>query len=435
MDFSVIKSLLETILNGSWMLFKTWWWLILPIIVYFPAKHFYRWWIHWDVWYKEDNEFEIVEIVPPSEIKKPFRAMEDFFTAAFWPLYDAPNWREMWCEGELENGPFWMTFEVASFGGDIHFYARIPKWFRKLFESILHAHYPDVEIIDAEDYTKNVPQDIPNKDYKVYGEDYALYRNDSYPITTYKFFEIKPEEIEADARLDTFSALMESMAKLNKGEQLWFQMTINPVLNSDTGWTDNGRAEADKLAKREVKGPDKTIAGEAYRLIAHNKMPFEQKEEEKGFLPPEMKLTPGERDTLSAVEEKIAKRGFRTYIRSFYITDKDSYFSPNGKIVRAYFSHFTSENLNSIAFINKTRPKIHYFFRKRRVYMRKRKMFKRYVKRLPPFFPNRMDGGMILNAEELTTIFHLPVKAALLPPGVPRTAAKKGVPPPAIPLE
>lgn len=433
MDFSFIQSVLATFFSGFWLLFKAWWWLILPCLFYFPAKGLYRWWIHWDLWYKEDNPWVMLEIVPPSEIKKPFRAMEDFFTALFWPLYDAPNWREIWCEGELTNGPYWLSFEVVSFEGDIHFYARVPAAQRVLFESTLYAHYPEVEIQETEDYTKRVPQDIPNKEYEVYGEDYRLYKEDAYPITSYKFFEIRPEEIEEEKKLDPFSSLMESMAKLTKGEQLWVQFIINSILDRDQPWVTEGKAIANKLAKREAPPAEKSIVGEAIRTLLTGKPPFQAEKKEEPIIPPEMKLTPGEKETLQAVESKIAKHGFRTTVRAFYIAKRDAYFSPNGKIVRSYFSHFTSQNLNTLAFIGKTRTKIHYFFRKRRLYGRKRSIFRKYIARFSPLFPKR--EAMILTAEELATIFHLPVKAALLPPGVPRITAKRGVPPPAIPME
>ena len=42
---------------------------------------------------------------------------------------------------------------------------------------------------------------------------------------------------------------------------------------------------------------------------------------------------------------------------------------------------------------------------------------------------------MILNTEELATIFHLPALAAPLPPEVPRVEAKRGGPPPELPVE
>lgn len=430
--FFIFQSIIDQIAISLWQLFLVWWWFLLPAFFYFPAKYFYLWWIHWEIWYKE-LEWVQLELIPPSEILKPFRAMEDFFTS-IWPIWDSPNWREVWCEGELRNGPFWAVFEIVSFAGEIHFYLRILKDHRANFESILQAHFPDIEIREVSDYIEGVPRDLPNKDFEMYGEDYILRKEAAYPLRTYKFFEIRPEETEEEKRVDSLPALMEAMAKLKKGEQLWLQMIIAPITNDDVPWVTEGRRVADKIARRVVAGPDKSITGEAFRLLAFDKAPFATEEKKEEVIPPEMKLTPGEREILGAVEEKISKHGFRTNLRSVYIAERKVFFPPNGKILRAYLMHFATQHMNSIIFWGRTRPKIHYLFRKRRVYARKRRLFRNYINRFSPLYPNRLEGGMILNAEELASLFHLPGKSALLPPGVPRVAAKKVVPPLELPM-
>ncbi len=395
----------------------------------------YRWWIMWEIWYKE-IEWMVFEITPPAEVKKPFRAMEDVIHS-LWPLYDSPNWREEWCQGEFPKGPFWLSFEIASFGGDIHFYVRLEKRLKDFFESVLHAHYPDAEIREVPDYTQNIPQNIPNDKWGIYGEDYHFRYDDPYPIRTYKFFEIKPEEVTEEKRLDPFPALLERMTKLKKDEQAWFQMILVPILDRDVDWITQGRKLADKIARRPEEEKPKSIIGETARALAYGKTPYEKEEkEEKEIIPPEMKLTPGEREVLQGIEEKISKHGFKTSMRYLYIHRAGAYFSPYAKITRSYFMHFGTENLNSVLYLPRTRTRVHFLFRKRRLYARKRDMFRKYVKRFPPCYPRLIGyGTMIFNAEELATMFHLPVKAALLPPGVPRLLAKKGGPPPGIPTE
>ena len=41
--------------------------------------------------------------------------------------------------------------------------------FRQLIESNIYSQYPEVEIVQVEDYTKNVPVDIPNRDWDLFG--------------------------------------------------------------------------------------------------------------------------------------------------------------------------------------------------------------------------------------------------------------------------
>jgi len=95
--------------------------------------------------------------------------------------------------------------------------------------------------------------------------------------------------------------------------------------------------------------------------------------------------------------------------------------------------------MNSVRHWSRTKTRIHYLFRKRRLYARQRKAFKKTINRFAPLHPIRMGdnntGTMVLSAEEAATIFHLPSKASSLPPGIPRVSAKKGGPPPNIPTE
>lgn len=403
----------------------------MPALLYPAAKFLYRWWIMWEIYYKELN-WMLFEIVPPSEVVKPFRAMEDVIHS-LWPIYDKANWREEWCMGELPLGPYWWSFEIASFGGEIHFYIRLEEKLRNFFESVLHAHYPEAEVFEVPDYTQNVPQNMPNESLDFYGEDYRFMKNDAYPIRTYKFFEIKPEEVYEEKRLDPLSALLERMTKLKKDEQAWFQIVLVPITDRDIPWATKGRAIADKIARRPAK-PKRSIIGEAARSLAFGKTPFEEEKKEEPVIPPEMKLTPGEREILQGIEDKIAKQGFKTSMRFIYVHKKGAYFSPYSKIVRSYFMHFGTQNLNVILYLPQTRTRVHFLFRQRRLFARKKDMFRKYVKRFPPCYPKVVGPGtLIFNAEEIASIFHLPMKAATLPPGVPRILAKKGGPPPGIP--
>lgn len=415
------------IIYGIALLIEAWWWLAVTALLYFPARFLYRWWITWDVWYREQN-WMILEIIPPQEIEKPFRAMEDVLNV-LWTFYDSPNWREVWCAGQPSQG-FWFSFEIVSFEGEVHFYLRCYEKGRKLVESAFHAHYPDVEIQEAADYTKNVLQDIPNENMDMYGEDYVFTRENAYPIRTYKFFEIRPEEVEEEKRIDPLSTTLEALSKLKKGEQFWFQIVPVPILlDREIPWVKQGKALTDKIARRPKEEVPGSIMGDVARVILGRE---KEEEKPKEIIPPEMKLTPGEREKLAEIEAKTTKLGFKTYMRCVYLYKKEAYFSPHYKIARTHLTHFATQSLNSIVYWGRTRTRIHYWWRKRRLYTRKKNIFRRYIERFPPAFPDLVSGTMVLNTEELATIFHLPSKAAIMPPGIPRVPAKKG-PPPAIP--
>ena len=434
-----------------WLILKNWWWFFLPIILAPVFSFFYLYWLRWEVWYPK-FKWVILEIKPPAEILKPFRAMEDIFSL-LWGIYDGPNWRERWCEGEIPlGGGLWFSFEIASFGGDIHFYARVPDGFQGTLEAAIYSQYPDVEISYVEDYTQKVPQDIPNKEWDLYSEDYTLGKDDVYPIKTYSmFFEERPEMVKEEKRIDPMDSLLEALAKLKPGEQLWFQMVTNPILG-EFPFVAKGRSMANKIAKRPEPSKRKSIFQDVFEILTGAKS-AEAPPKEEGLIAPELRLTPGEKEVLHGVETKISKKYYQTWMRLVYLYERDKpHFMGNYKIIRTYFNHFATENLNYLVFWGPTRTRIHYWLRERRLYLRKRQRLRSYIDRLPSLWPRTMKGDLIipfglasrgpgirgtaiLNIEELATIFHFPAKITALAPAVRPVEAKRGGPPPGLPVE
>jgi len=200
--------ILSTISQTLYLILETWWWLWLPIILYFPLKFIYLWWVQWDIWFKE-QKWILLEIKPPRELLKPFKAMEDVLSR-IWGVFDSANWREKWLWGELFL-PYWFSLEVASIEGEIHFFIRLLEVHRHTVESAIWAQYPEVEISQVPDYTVNIPQDIPNKDWDMYAESYQMGKEDYFPIKTYaEFFEERPEVASIEGEIHFFIRLLKS---------------------------------------------------------------------------------------------------------------------------------------------------------------------------------------------------------------------------------
>ncbi len=434
---------------------KNWWWLFLPMILWFGAKFFYLWWLRWEIWYPE-KKWIILEIRPPREILKPFSAMENVFSM-LWGIIDAPNWRERWHNGTLPlGGGLWFSFEICSFGGEIHFYMRIPEGFRNTAETAIYSQYPQAEIFEVEDYTKNVPKDIPNEKWDLYAEDYTLLKPDHFPIKTYSmFFEKEMEErrIMEEKRLDPMDTLLEGLSKLQPGEQVWFQIVCNPILDDIFPWMAKGRTAINKIAKRPSPPLKKPLLIEVLETFLFGP-PKEAKEAKGGeLIAPELRLTPGEKEVLQAIENKLKKNAFQCWLRQVYLYQVDKVKSPgNFRAIRTYLmGQFSAPNLNTFVYWGPTRTKIHYLLKERRLYLRKRQQLRRYIARLPSLWPRTMTGELflpfgfswgrkpgirgtcILNIEELATIFHFPAK--VVTPAFATVEMKKGGPPPHLPVE
>ncbi|MBI2053796.1 MAG: hypothetical protein HYT36_00455 [Candidatus Staskawiczbacteria bacterium] len=448
----------RTVVDPFWWIFLTilvfwvpflrvWWWVFVPLFLSIQLKDMYFWWLRWDYAYIKERWY-LLEIIPPKEVLIPFKAMEDVFSV-IWPIWDAANFRELWCEGELDNAPFWMSWELASIEGKIHFYARILQQHRSLLESILYSYYPEIEIHEASDYTKNVPSSIPNEEWDIYGEDFVQAKPPAYPIKTFEeFFEPQGEKISAEEkRIDPIISLLEAMSKLGPGEQYWLQYIINPISDADDNWRDEAKKIMAKLARRPEKktrsfmedlmnvvgelilGPKKEGSGPGAKYSWITAAKSETGEEG------EMILTPGERDVLTKIETKIKKPVFRIFMRGVYVAKRSNWKATNRTILRSYTSHFKTENMNYLSFSGLTRTKVHYIMRKRRVYFRARRMFRNYILRFPPLFPDRQNIAAILSTEEIATLFHFPVKiTGSVAPAAPRVEFKKAGPPPNLPV-
>jgi len=411
-------------------IFKTWWWVLPPFLLIKPALFFWLWWrqeLNWS-----ERKTVLLEIKIPTEILKPTKAMEDVFNSLIVVAtdHDPGNFREKWIEGETMYFPS-LSFEIVSLGGETHFFVWTEKPYQHTVESALYSQYPDIEISEVEDYTKYVPQDIPNEKWDFEGREFKLKREDCYPIKTYREFELEREAKE-EKRVDPIAGLLEGLSVLKEGEQIWVQILVT---GTGSDWIAKGKKIRDKLAKRPEEKKPKPMIQEAIELLVFG--PPKKKEEEKEVIPPEMKLTPGEKEIVQKLEEKISKPGFETTIRMMYLGKRDVFFKPHLGLLYSFIFNFATENLNVFSTFKPTTTKVKsvfWFLDKRRAFLRKRKMFRNYVRRLSPLFPLK-GGTSVLNTEELASIFHFPGRIVAPAPFVSRIEAKKGEAPPGLPVE
>ena len=404
----------------------TWWWIILPVILFKPLRFYYQFWLRsrWDA----TQEKIVLEIKIPKEILKPIKAME-YVMSGFHGIHDVPNFRERWLEGQFQLS---ISLEIVGISGQPHFFIRVPARFKRLVESNVYAQYPEAEISQMDDYTQDIPQDIPNHEWNLWGMDLKTSKDDHYPIKTYLKFETERETKE-EKRVDPLAGLLESMASLHEGEQMWIQIIVTPFIGEKKQWLEDGKKLIDKLVRRPTPQKARPIAQEAAEVLIFGPQTISPVEKE--IIPPEMKLTPGEREIVTAIEEKLGKFGFECNIRFAYVAKQDV-FNPSAPIRMGmgFFRALSTQNLNGLRPMTETITKIQWILRKRRVWLRKRRMFRYYQKRWSPFFP-RLGGRFILNTEELATLYHFPSRMVAPAPSILRVEAKKGEPPPGLPVE
>lgn len=406
------------------------WWLYLPPAL--VTGTILGWLAYITQKYLLSLKWVLLEIKPPSDVQKSPKIAENIFSGLH-SSYLPVKWKKRFFKGEVPN---WYSLELVSNGGDIRFLIRVQEGLRTLVEHQIFAQYPDAEIKVIDDYIAVLPRVLPNNEYDLFGVDLIFNKEDAYPIKTYPFFEEESGKDEFK-RTDPLSPLAEVLSALEPGEHIWLQYLIRPT--GDV-WAKAAQPVIDKIVGKKVEVKLNLliriidgIVNAISKLFAGDVTKKDEKKEEFNV----QRLTPGQRISLEQVENKISKLGFKTNIRFIYLGRKELFHRSHISSVIGMFKQLYSNNLNSFKPDRKTmtfaRGYLHQFFPSDRgffmnwqEYKLKFKLYKNYRSRT---FRKKV---LILNTEELATLFHLPgigVKA----PAFPRVEAKKGQPPAGLP--
>lgn len=400
----------------------------MPILLFLGALE--SWLLYVRQKYLMSTKWVLLGIKPPPDVEKSPKMAENIF-AGLHGVYIRPvSWKKKFFQGAVQD---WFSFEIVGNGGEINFYIRTPENLRNLVEAQVFAQYSDAEISVADDYANSLPCYLPNEKYDLFGTELIFTKEDTYPIKTYPFFEEESGKGEFK-RTDPLAPLAEIMSSLEPGEHIWIQLLVRAT---GKAWVDKAQPVIDKLTGKEPKVKRGILGGtvDFIDLLLPGGAPAEEKKEKQEFST--MKLTPGQKFVLEQVENKISKLGFKTGYRFLYIARKEVYHSSHIAAVTGMFKQLYFNNLNSFKpnpdTITKADgwfpwlfPSNRGFFADQQEFSRKWNIYQAYRKR------SFVRKVVILNTEELATLFHLPgigVKA----PAFPRVEAKKGQPPAGLP--
>ena len=441
------------------------WWIWIPWFLFILA---------WNLWIKyirnkHINEWEwvLLEIIPPRDIKKTPKVMEQFFAGLHGTHQSGLNWWDINMQGKTQK---WFSFEIVSQGGDIHFFIRTISELRNLIESNIYAQYPEAEISQVDDYVNSVPTDIAsNSDYNVWGTELILIKENAYPIRTYIDFE--KDAVNEDQRIDPISTLLEVMSRISPDEQIWIQTIVRPIAHT---WKDVSEKLRDELINRvkekkqglfvkEVIGWKEAGKGVAHQFITGNVLEggsAENNKEDKRWESLIDPPTKSEKDIVDAIEGKASKHGFDTIIRFVYFAKEDIFESANIQAIVGAYKLFGTQHLNGFkpnsARISPTSIDYFWQLKKARKSYRRKRVFEDYIKRNfaqytyssaihyldKPLFFERWpilnwffvrSQPFVFNTEELATVYHFPAEPVKTPL-TPKVEAKKSEPPRGLPI-
>ncbi|TSC90069.1 MAG: hypothetical protein G01um10142_467 [Parcubacteria group bacterium Gr01-1014_2] len=407
--------------------------VVLPIVVFIVFFIFKDAWLYYrQSLYKNNRiQWDMVEVKIPREIETGPKAMEQFFTA-LWTLRNAAEgFKERFWDGEVTR---WFSFEMVGDGGLVKFYIRMPKRLRHTIESMLYAQYPNIEIIDAVDYTDELPSSVDKiheLGFEIWGNEMVLGKSSAYPINTYQLFEDKEG---AERLIDPISMITEIMGKLKTDEKIWIQFLIRPA---NPAWAKESQALIEEYKKKAAPAAQAVQPGQIPRQSFRG-------------------LAPNEEEELKLIGRKMSKPAYETLIRYIYTAPRDTFNADLPKRgLAAYFGQYGSPTLNYFLSNFGVRTDVSwyrwpFFFAKKRLRERRKKILFKYRTRFLPeesflgrvsesnilnIQLNKKSGLSIFNAEELATLYHFPTNVVLTGSVTERIESKRVSPPRYIPYE
>ena len=275
----------------------------------------------------------------------------------------------------LFSTPAHVSFEITSVGGTIQFSVICPKRIKSIVERQLHSHFPTAEI----EY--GVPPSIFSiSNPGIAGVTMQQAKSFVLPIKTYRTMEADP-----------LSSLTTAMTKLKNDAGVSIQLLIRPINES---WRTHTHIASQHVAENRLHMVNKSgvgrILGNAVETVKTPKDPHKIDSSKS------KQYTAQQEELMKGLQEKGAKTGFEAVIRLVSTGQNQTEAEANLTTIISGFSQFYAPQFNSFKYKK----------------IKQEKIAKDYLLRL-----FGTGSKMILNVEELSSVFHFPNRL-LETPGV-----------------
>ncbi len=359
-----------------------------------------------------------MEIRLPKEMSKSPLAMEVFLNALH-NTSDGSNIAQFW-KGEKRPS---YSLELASIEGVVKFIIRTEDRRKSGVMSALYSQFPGIEVHEVEDYTKGVYFDP--KEHKLWGAEFKFIMPDPYPIKTYVDYGLDKDPKE-EFKVDPLAPLIEMLGNIGMNQQIWIQFIIRAHVKE--------QRKAGHLWKKTDAWKD-----EAQKIINEIMIRDPKTKQHKETKATQLAgLSEGEKEIIKAIERSLTKQAFDVGIRAVYIANKSVFDGPNGigGIVGS-FKHFSSEHLNGFKPNgDKWSPKFNgnpWEDYKNLRQNRSCNLVLEAYKRRSFFYEPFVGTPLVMNTEELATIYHFPGQVVATP-NLTRIPSKKSQAPANLPI-
>lgn len=266
------------------------------------------------------------------------------------------------------------SFEIVAHANKIAFYVVAPRALSRYMEQQINAHYPEAVIEELEDY--NIFQTNSNiaSAYLKTKKSFVL------PLRTYQKMEVDP-----------LNSMINVMSKLDKDESIAVQYIVRSAVGS---WHRKVRKIVRRIqAKNSVSdGINQSGLSQLFKGLGDTlSIASSSKPQEPHSLQNSKHLSAVEEETLKTIEEKNLRAGLDVNLRLVVSTaskERSAAYLENVASVFTEFNNYSYGNHFSRAIKTNQERQIKDF------------IYRRF----------REDTSFLLNTEELTSVFHLPLK-------------------------
>lgn len=390
---------ISSIIQPIWFLISHGGWIVFVLLIIYILYQLYLNEIQGQ--YLSSIEWTILELKPPKENATSFYSAEQVFIQLH-QLFDNFTFQEKYLEGKLV---FTVSFEIISLGGKISYLVRIPSKQRDLVEAALYANYPSIELSEVDDYLNNFHYDPENNKYDLFGAEFLLVKDQSFPIRTWREFESLHGPETSEIVVDPLTPLFETFTKISDQEFYGVQFILQPVM--DDSWHDDAEKAIEK-----VLGEKTVVSADGKKSKVKNDM---------------MGVDGVVKQQVESIKNKLGRPGYRTKIRLLHLGTKEMFNKNAKKLVLSPFRIFSSANFNGFrpAFgpkkDYKISPSLEGPYINWWVKRRKKEIFEGYKNRSQYIG----EKTYILNSEELATLFHFPITKTSISQPVESLESKK----------
>lgn len=281
------------------------------------------------------------------------------------------------------------AFELVMNGKEIKFYVTVPNKYRVHLEQQLSSSYPDANIEEVEDFNLFQPTSV------ILGSYLKLKRESAFPIKTFRKLDRDP-----------LNALTNTLAKIPDGEAAAFQFIVR---SSKGKWRDRGIGIASRM--QQGMSMNDAISGRKSKKFSVGELTgfgTKNSEPEKDY-----RLSPQEEEVVKGLQEKASKSGMDVCIR-LVVSGKTS--TSAAAHLQNMLSAFSQYNIyeygNSfVKGLPRLRERflanfVHRAFDETHLTSRfKKQLIRRFIHRV---FDEKYT--IVLNAEEMASLWHLPTQ-------------------------